>query len=751
MTTRFPYNPYDFANPVSDESLFVGRSSELVDIEYYLAQASAAPRATNIALLGPRAAGKTSLLNMIELRARRRGMCVARIDLNESDVENALGFFFKVFDAALSGVCDHERLASDGTRRLCFGGPGAKTYQTYLDMVSAYQVPEDSTFCSFLFPVQYAKAMAANAVNARVSDHNLRKDFSLVAKEAGVPIALLFDECNVLAKSRSLLEMLRNVFMNTPGYFLVFTGTPDLFPVMDEVFSPIVRQFKKVPVACLADRNETYECIAAPLRRIGLTDVVRDLKTVIVEDVERLTGKRPYEIQLLCHVMFRAMQRGTADHMALSVEVLDAVLAELSQGQDLSQRPILRALRTLSVSELKLAGRLFACAPSVTVEQFWFADYISGVEGALKAELLALVAKLKGIGLLDESEVFRFQGDDFDRIYSKYYAKKRGVDLSFQGVTFPFLLGLAIGSAVPRLLGFLLGRIGDEDSPSGEEVAAAISDPKLLVELFERHPRDAPGVYSLVLESVQASHKSLRVISCDVESPWSRHRFTFALMEEAEALDEGGPPLLEISARAKELGGSLAVSFYRVGLPAYDAFVSTLNTEASDGLCRRIAGRHFGQMTYAYLEGDRDAARRHGELGLAYSRSFDSSEVSNYAYVLLSCGEYDDARRVLGLISDQLEAQGGLPLFNLAVLDSVSGKYAQAKAQFERVRQVVAASPGGRCDCACLLVPRAGTSGVVLDEEMSPELGDAAQRARDAVESLMVSSSKPTDRREDVA
>ena len=61
------YNPYDFANPVSDKELFVGRKQELDDIKYYIDQAKLT-RPINLAILGPRASGKTSLLNMCDLK-----------------------------------------------------------------------------------------------------------------------------------------------------------------------------------------------------------------------------------------------------------------------------------------------------------------------------------------------------------------------------------------------------------------------------------------------------------------------------------------------------------------------------------------------------------------------------------------------------------------------------------------------------------------------------------------------------------
>ena len=89
------HNPYDFANPVYDPNLFVGRIKEMEDIKYYLDHAKTSPRPINIAILGPRASGKTSVLNMTEEEANKRGFCTVRIDLDEGDAKTQLGFFNK--------------------------------------------------------------------------------------------------------------------------------------------------------------------------------------------------------------------------------------------------------------------------------------------------------------------------------------------------------------------------------------------------------------------------------------------------------------------------------------------------------------------------------------------------------------------------------------------------------------------------------------------------------------------------------
>ena len=137
------FNPYDFTNPVSDVSLLVGREKEMEEIKYYLDNAKTAPRPTNIAILGQRASGKTSILNIAEDEAKKRGFCTVRIDLDEGNVASELAFFFKLFDSILEDAC------ASGA----FEGIQGKTYDTYLDAISAYTgcYPE---FCVKVFGKQ---------------------------------------------------------------------------------------------------------------------------------------------------------------------------------------------------------------------------------------------------------------------------------------------------------------------------------------------------------------------------------------------------------------------------------------------------------------------------------------------------------------------------------------------------------------------------------------------------------------------
>ena len=110
-------NPYDFIAPVKDPKHFAGRNEELKEIEYYIDEARGPkPIFFNLALIGGRGSGKTSLLNMIGHIASEKGLLAVKLSLNNEVVESDVRFFKDVFDTILT----------KGIERGMFGGPTDK-------------------------------------------------------------------------------------------------------------------------------------------------------------------------------------------------------------------------------------------------------------------------------------------------------------------------------------------------------------------------------------------------------------------------------------------------------------------------------------------------------------------------------------------------------------------------------------------------------------------------------------------------
>jgi len=258
-----------------------------------------------------------------------------------------------------------------------------------------------------------------------------------------------------LAKSRVHLEKLRNIFMNNPGFMLVMTGTPDLFPLMDDVFSPIIRQFKKIFIGPFADPQDTLNCIRKPLASIGISNLpeIMPYESLFdIHEIHELSGGRPYEIQLICRLLFKRVQEGRSKRMELTVDVLDDIRKELEAFQDVSKRPVLAAIQRYDKRQLSALHLLCACSGRAVFEQIWFSEYVFWADKRWTKESLQeqlLIFKNAKVVRI-ENDVVIFAGDEFDRIYCKYWARRYGVTLSIREMRFDFYLSVRLRSFFSR-------------------------------------------------------------------------------------------------------------------------------------------------------------------------------------------------------------------------------------------------------------------------------------------------------------
>src|SRR5207253_274136 len=141
---------------------------------------------------------------------------------------------------------------------------------------------------------------------------------------------------------------------------IVLSGTPELFPEIDNVFSPISRQFKRIVIDAFRDVNDTRRCVVAPLTSAGLDPLkVLDFETYRrIDQIHEISGGRPYEINLLCHHMYRRIEEGRAKRMELDLDVLEDVRHHLEHEQVLGQRAIVNAIRAMDDNTLKAMATL---------------------------------------------------------------------------------------------------------------------------------------------------------------------------------------------------------------------------------------------------------------------------------------------------------------------------------------------------------------------------------------------------------
>ena len=743
-------NPYDFANPVSDPRLFAGRNDEMDEIRYYLDQGRRAPRPINLAIMGERASGKTSILNMIHFEAQNRGYCVVRVDLDEGDAQTQLGFFCKLFDAVVT-----EAAAAAGA----YGGLDGDTYDTYRNMVDAYEIPEKRLFCPFLFPIQYAKAMNAGNVSAVVSDAALKRDLANIQRELNRPVAVLFDECDVLTKSRVHLQKLRNVFMNTPGFMLVVTGTPALFPLMDDVFSPIVRQFKKINVHPFGELRDTQDCVRKPLESVAIEDPsdLFDFDTFeAVRDIHDISGGRPYEIRLICHFLFRRVQEGRADRMRLTLSTLDDVRRELQTSQDVSTRPVISAVRGFDEGQLSALRLLCACNGRADFDKIWFAEYVfHGEKRWAKESLQNHLRTFEQMGVLStEGGAIRFSGDDFDRIYCKYLARSVKVPLAIQDLPYEFLLTMSLRSLVVRSLelgwsdvdqSILQLTMSGQNRADLEPVAMAMLDEREESDPFQSTPRIAEKLYWHSIDF--RGRPRFEVALVTITTPWETVSRIFSCQDpkapESSGLLDLASILADPSARAVALGGDLTVATDTLPVIPIETLVRKVEQSGNARMRDSLFREHAQRMHDAYVEArDVEKARFHAQLAYRYDADpSDPGAANNLGYLFMVTDDLPRARKLLEKAATSREEgrSPGLAVYNLGIVEAKEGNLQGALAQFRAAIDEIGTVQKRARQMDCLVVPRIAEDEARLEfvELFQPDLLDTAQSAVLAVEELL--------------
>jgi len=583
-------------------------------------------------------------------------------------------------------------------------------------------------------------------------------------------VAVLFDECNLLSRRAVLLEMLRNVFMNTPGYMLVFTGTPDLFPVMDEVFSPIVRQFKKIEVTPFQDQEDIRQCLRKPLESIKLDaeqvfdpDTYSDLTTL-----QGITGGRPHEIQLLCHFMFKKLQLGQSTKMQLSLDIFDAVLRELSTGHDISTHPIVSTVRQLNDRELRALGWLCSCQGSAGFEQLWFVEFVLHGEARWRRdELEGFLSVFERRGLISSDRGIRFKGDYFEMAYSKYYAAHRRLFVEFEEAPYEFFVNHRLGRHLARRGGVRpfrqrryrlvseTGRILDVDFPLdlsppfellpegfegswdlrdtfsqvdiGSDIARirGVDDAK---DLFDALPSIREDLYWCLFEHARKGLATVRIVSFRATTAWGKHEVAgYVLPGKAEVYARLVSSLPDLTARARALGGDIELECTELKASSSCDLEAAVVACSDETFRIALSEQHSTRMKGAYFDDDMEEARMHAAVVLAFQPAVRGKEANNIGYLFLACGDLEKAAAYLQTAEDTADAvHAALARYNLATIHLKQGRLEMAR---ELLLTLTTVEPGADFELLCVFVPHVVEGRLEIQEDRSITLPAAVRQA----------------------
>lgn len=709
-------NPYDFRNPVRDAAFFAGRSQEVADIRYELAQAGVGRPSVCVALHGQRAAGKTSLLNAAERMARELGIVPVRVELIEGDGEPTV-FFRKVYEEIVATVADVVALRGDTVP---------------FDVMSVRRAMAGAITTGLDSVLQFPEAVAlAERGDGRLPEAALRVDLTRMVRLLGQPLALLIDEAQLAAGDARVLSVLRFLTTRVDGLVLVLAGTSGLIDQIRDVHSQILRQFKEIEVQRFVEHQDVYDCVIRPLQAIRLTGASPGRG--VVSELMRLTDGNPYEVQLYCHEMFARFQRGETSAMELTSEVLEAIRSRLEAGRDLMARPLIRAVRAMDSKALIAFNVLTSGLGQVTANQAWFAYSVDGKQKITREEYEQCHRELVARGILAADDVISFAIDAelLDEIYVRLWTAGRlklaphaqlTGRTSFRGLVVDGLLGLMhelAGDGPLRIFRTCCSTMGAKD------VERSFS-------ALESLPEDGPDVsptidfvHRAVLQAGEPGALDVTSVVCRYGELSVERWVTAADTEDIVLADL--PGFAQAAARVEELGGELKADRVRVPLrtwPAEEWFVKATGRLRGD-----LADNHEDAAYDAYRVADLESALRH------FRWAFELAPTWGYAncvaYVALASGlsglALEWSRKALDIASGP--GDRALSLYNAAVANLLGGEREESAALLDQALLEIESFEAGPLEIGFLQLPN-GDDPATLHEETDVDLRAAVCRVQ---------------------
>lgn len=418
-------NPFDFEKPVKDLSLFAGRKEELEEIKYYLdLMTGEKPSYHNLSIIGHRAAGKTSMLNMIQHITETKGLLAVKISLNNQTSENEILLFKEIFDGIMTA----------GAEKGMFGGITGNIYKLFRKVIDTLDMEAE---IPLLYGTAYigTKKHGDTSISQQVLIHDLKKLFEEAKDNKINGIVLLFDECDLLGQNQTLLQKIRNVINEVNGYTFIFSGTEKMFPVMDDTFSPLPRSFKRINIENFKKPEETKECI---INRLSENEK-KLISDATISEIHSITNGSPYEVQLISHFMYKQYQEKKSTNIAINTAVLDDLMNELDRLRKDSHH-ITNQIKQCHNQELNILCGIMEF-PRATKDQISTVMVLSEIDvldikdlNSKKSEYKLILSSMNENLLKEENGKLQIAGDSFDLLYLKYYLASNGIMLRSIGI-----------------------------------------------------------------------------------------------------------------------------------------------------------------------------------------------------------------------------------------------------------------------------------------------------------------------------
>jgi hypothetical protein len=703
-------NPYDYANPVSAEDVFAGRRLELSQIAGVLAQTGTGEPVGYVAVHGQRAAGKTSMVNMIELMATQHGHLAVRLDLVPADV-GPVAFFTKFYEelvGAVGNLCgpDLMPITPRQVRRIASGS-----------------VQDDD------FPLEFPENLAQVRAGAPLSEMALRRDLLDLAGRADRPIVVLVDEAQLIADDEDVLSLLRTLGTQLRGFVFVLAGTTELIDRVNVVFDHLLRQFEFVEISRFTETTEIEDCVRRPLEAAGFDGARLQKLEELGSDLMRLTDGNPYEIQLYCHTMFNRWQRGAAAGMKLTADALDDVLKIMDRRREVVEHPVLDVVKALPADRLRALNVLCTGMSKCTLSELTFAHRLYAADAFTPEELERHRDELVRLKVIElENGRVQFLGSLFEQIYARLWTVSKLGDkhhaqlissLPFDHLLcrqFEYVLCDTVRPAAARMLRTCCHVMDERHLLAGLNAIATLP-PR------ERGSFTVDFLHEAIVHAGIPAALDLTKVTCTFGTTRVVRWITSA--DSADYDLTADPAFVAFRRHAELLDAVIEVDRTRQPLPSWPELRQWLaDTASSDVPPRELRRVHETNGYSAYGRGDYALAVDSLEAAHAISPAWRSA--NDLAYILLRRGAVEESRSwaVAALALASSATERALSTYNSAIGALVLGAD-EARDLLDEAGALIESY-----ECARLLVPRNGPDGEPeLYEEEDPDLSKVIDRA----------------------
>ena len=392
--------------------MLASRGQELQEIDESL-RGVALGRPTHIALFGPQGVGKTSLLSGLAHIAAQRNLLPVTVDVREATVESELTFYATVIEAALDSLI----------------GLGAlKESDPFMEAWSRQTTTGEVAIPREAQPLEIGLMLAARSngkIGGPIPPSLIARDLQRIidfGKEHQIRgIVLCFDSAKYLDDNRDLAPSLLEVAQKLPHLSLVTVG--EEAGTLQAAAPRAWAQLEVGPFNGPNGRSGVYEAMTLPLADVEERGLVPAPETAA--EIYSLTGGQPYEVNLVCHFIWDAVQRGEQDSFELSQVVIERVLAELGEKGRYEASPTIEAISDLGTADYEALSRV-APFENMTLRQMALArlipaDYDDARRDEVEADVSEDLTTLEEKGILErERDRFALSGGQDARLYLKY-------------------------------------------------------------------------------------------------------------------------------------------------------------------------------------------------------------------------------------------------------------------------------------------------------------------------------------------